>query len=113
MPSNPKLVKVYRKSTGQRLKHPMNPADLRYNPDLAVVPSHRDAAAAAAPDDLDSMKVDALRNLAAEQGADVPAKARKADIIAAIQTSPDLGEQQTQPTHNDPTGSDTREGARA
>ena len=107
MPSTPKLVKVYRKSTGQKLQHPMDPADLRYNPDLAVVPSQRDAASApGGADDLDAMTVPALRTLADEQGIDAPAKARKAELVAALQESPDLGEQQTQPTHDDPAGSE-------
>lgn len=98
----PDLVKVYRKSTGQKLKHPMREQDLRYNPDLAVVPSHRDRRAKAAAANLEDMTVPALRTLAAEQGADVPAKARKADVIAAItEPSPDPGEQ-TQSTTNDP-----------
>lgn len=106
MPTTPKRVKVYRKSTGEKLQRPMDPADLRWNPDLAVVPSHRDATPGYAPaDDLDGMTVDALRNLATEQDIDVPTRARKADIIAALQSSPDPGEQ-AQPTHDDPAGSE-------
>lgn len=42
MSPTPDLVKVYRKSTGEKLQHRMHRDDVRRNPDLAIVPSHRD-----------------------------------------------------------------------
>ena len=79
----------------------MRRGDLRYNPDLAIVPSQRDRDAAA----MEAMTVPELRALAAAGAVDLTGLSRKDDIVAALQTSPDLGEQ-TQPTHDDPQGSE-------